>query len=178
MVKRYLPLRYRRKHSFLCGNHELSCYSCLTCRQTYRKIYMDETLTEELLDELLTSPTISSFVDHHDSDQRTLSQYLNELLELKGLKRSEVVKAAGLNETFGYQIFTGARGAKRDKVLQIAFAMRLDLKETARLLRAAGANELYCKNRRDAIIIFSLNKGFSLQKVNEELYLFGEDTIC
>ena len=103
---------------------------------------MDEPLTEELLDELLSSPSIKSFVSHHENEQHNLSEYLQELLEKKGLKRSEVVKAAGLNETFGYQIFTGQRGAKRDKVLQIALAMQLSLKETDRLLQAAGANEL------------------------------------
>ncbi len=56
--------------------------------------------------------------------------------------------------------------------------MQLGLRETDRLLQAAGANELYCKNRRDAIIIFAVQKGYTLQKVNEELYRFGEETIC
>ena len=86
--------------------------------------------------------------------------------------------AAGLNDTFGYQIFKGTRKASRDKVLQLAFAMHLGLRETDRLLQAAGANELYCKNRRDAIIIFAVQKGYTLQKANEELYRFGEETIC
>ena len=85
---------------------------------------------------------------------------------------------ADLNDTFGYQIFKGTRHPSRDKVLQIAFAMALTLRETNRALTAAGASELYCKDRRDAIIIFCLDRGCSLQKVNEELYRFGERTIC
>ena len=44
--------------------------------------------------------------------------------------------------------------------------------------KAAGVSELYCKDRRDAIIIFCIDRGCSLQKVNEELYRFGERTIC
>ena len=64
------------------------------------------------------------------------------------------------------------------KVLQIAFAMALSLRETNRALRAAGTNELNAKCRRDAIIIFCLDRGCSLQKVNEELYRFGEETVC
>lgn len=66
-----------------------------------------------------------------------------------------MVRMADLNETFGYQIFTGARHPSRNKVLQIAFAMALTLKETNRALTAAGANILNCKDRRDAIIIFA-----------------------
>ncbi len=139
---------------------------------------MEEPLTEELLSELLSSPSVGSFVSNAAVGERSLSEYLQQLLNEKGLKQSTVVRDAGLNNTFGYQIFKGTRKASRNKVLQIAFAMGLDLRETDRLLQAAGANELYCKNRRDAIIIFSVKHGYSLQKTEEELYRFGEETIC
>lgn len=138
---------------------------------------MKEPLTEELLEELRAAPSAVSFTAKHHIKQRTLAGYLQELLDEKGLVRASVIRAAGLNETFGYQIFTGTRNPGRNKVLQLAFAMQLDLRETNRLLKAAGANELYCKNRRDAIILFCLEKGFTLQKTDEELYRFKEDTI-
>ena len=139
---------------------------------------MEEPFAEELLDELLSSPDPCTYISEHDISQRSLAEYLQELLEKKNLKRSEVVKAAGLNNTFGYQIFTGQRGATRNKILQLAFGMQLTLRETDRLLQAAGVNELYCKDRRDAIIIFCIDKNYSLQKTDEELYRFGEETIC
>ncbi len=106
-----------------------------------------------------------------------MAPYLNQLLEERGLRRAAVVRAAGLNETFGYQIFTGARRASRDNLLKIAFALGLTLRETNRLLQAGGANGLYCKNRRDAIVIFAITHGYTLQKTEEELYRFGEETI-
>ncbi len=134
---------------------------------------MREPLTEEVLNELLSSPDPNSFLLSANPSRRSLAEYLQQLLDEKGLERSKVVREAGLNDTFGYQIFKGTRKASRDKVLQLAFAMQLGLRETDRLLQAAGANELYCKNRRDAIIIFAVQKGYTLQKVNEELYRFG-----
>lgn len=139
---------------------------------------MAEKLTEELLSELLDAPTIDGFVAKNVLGHRKLGEYLEELLEQKGLKRSQVVHMANLNETFGYQIFTGQRNPSRNKVLQIAFAMALSLRETNRALEGAGASSLYSKDRRDAIIIFCLDRGCSLQKVNEELYRFGEETLC
>lgn len=139
---------------------------------------MKEPLTEELLQELLSASEIRVYADRHRLPARSLSGYLQQLLEEKGLERAGVVRAAGLNETFGYQIFMGQRGASRNKVLQLAFAMECTLREANRLLQAAGANELYCKNRRDAIIIFCLDRGYGLQKTDEELYRFNEDTIC
>ena len=139
---------------------------------------MSEPLTEELLDELLSTSSIDDYLAAREPGNRTLAEYLQQLLDEKGLERSRVVRMANLNDTFGYQIFTGARNPSRDKVLQIAFAMALSLRETNRALTAAGVSELYCKDRRDAIIIFCLDRGCSLQKVNEELYRFGERTVC
>ena len=138
---------------------------------------VEEPLTEELLDELLAAPSPVAFTEAHGIAHRTLAEYLNQLLAEKGLKRAQVVREAGLNETFGYQIFKGQRGAGRDKVLCLALAMGCDLVETRRLLKAAGVNELYCKDRRDAIIIFCIDRGFTLQQVDDELYRFGEKTL-
>ncbi len=136
-----------------------------------------EPLTEELLKELLAAPSPVVFADAHEITHRSLSDYLGELLECKGLKRSQVVRDAGLNETFGYQIFKGQRNPSRDKVLCLALAMGCSLVETGRLLKAAGANELYCKDRRDAIIIFGIDRGLGLQEIDGELYRFGEKTL-
>ena len=121
----------------------------------------DKKLTEELLNELLDAPNIDGYIREHDFAAPSLSDYLKQLLQ----------------ETFGYQIFTGSRNPSRNKVLQIAFAMALTLKEANRALTAAGVSVLNCKDRRDAIIIFCIDRGCSLQKVNEELYRFGEETV-
>ena len=99
----------------------------------------DKKLTDELLNELLDAPNIDDYIKEHDFATPSLSDYLKQLLQEKGLERSRVVRMADLNETFGYQIFTGARHPSRNKVLQIAFAMALTLKETNRALTAAGA---------------------------------------
>lgn len=143
-----------------------------------RKKRVEEPLTEELLEKLLDAPDPGAFARQNHITSRSLPQYLDELLIEKDLKRADVVRAAGLNETFGYQIFVGQRNPSRNKVLQLAFAMRCTLREANRMLKAAGSNELYCKDRRDAIIIFALGKGYTLAETDEALYRFGEDTIC
>ena len=139
---------------------------------------MIEPLTEELLEQLLASDDPARFASDNKIETRSLADYLALLLVQKGLQRAEVVRAAGLNSTFGYQIFTGDRNPSRDKLLQLVFAMNCTLKEANRMLQAAGHSGLYCKNRRDAIIIFCLEKGMSLLATDEELYRFGEETIC
>ena len=139
---------------------------------------MEEPLTDELLASLLASPDPKTFADKNKIAHRSLPDYLQELLDTHNLVRAQVIREAQLNETFGYQIFMGQRNPSRDKVLQLAFAMHLTLQEANRLCQAAGVNSLYAKDRRDAILIFCLDRGMSLQKVNEELYRFREETLC
>lgn len=143
-----------------------------------RKRKMKEPLTEELLEELLNSSDPKKFADKYDIESKTLSEYLQQLLDEKELRRPDVIKRASINDTFGYEIFMGKKNPSRDYVLRIAFAMSLNLRETNRMLKLSHANELYVKNRRDAIIVFCLDKGHSLQKTDEELYRFNEQTIC
>ena len=139
---------------------------------------MKEPLTEELLEQLLASDDPVAFASSNKIDTRSLPDYLNQLLEEKGLARASVVRDAGLNDTYGYQIFMGQRSPSRNKLLQILFAMKCSLKEANRALQSAGLSALYCKVRRDAIIIFCLDRGYSLLKTDQELYRFGEETIC
>lgn len=148
-------------------------------RKKRRKRRVKEPLTEELLEELLSAPSPAAFADGKRLKKRSLSEYLQQLLDEKGLERVDVIHAADLNETYGYQLFAGQRAnPSRNKVIQLAFAMKCTLREANRLMQAAGVNGLYPKNRRDAIIIFCLDRGCSLHKTDEELYRFGEETIC
>lgn len=124
----------------------------------------DKKLTDELLNELLDAPNIDGYIKEHDFATPSLSNYLKQLLQEKGLERSHVVRMADLNETFGYQIFTGARHPSRNKVLQIAFAMALTLKETNRALTAAGVSVLNCEDRRDAISFFASIAGAAYKR--------------
>ena len=124
-----------------------------------------------------TTDDIVEFLDGHDCSQITLSDYLNYLLDVKCLKRSQVVKDAHLDATFGYQIFKGTRGCSRDKLLSLAFAMGSNLSETNRMLKLAGYSELYLKNKRDTVISFCIKSGKTLFQTDYELYRFGQKTI-
>lgn len=140
---------------------------------------MDEPLTEELLDQLLESPDPLAFLRSHPLRERSLAGYLGEMLDEHGIERIDAIHAAGINETYGYQLFAGQRiNPSRDKALQLAIGMGLTLRETDRLMKIAGVSPLYCKSRRDAIIIFCIDKGYPLAKANEKLFRFGEQTIC
>lgn len=57
----------------------------------------DARLTEELLNRLLRSTDISSFLDSEHIVDLEFTDYLHDVLERHGLTRADVVRASGLN---------------------------------------------------------------------------------
>lgn len=137
-----------------------------------------ERLTEDLLARLLASPSVESYLGESDSTvDRDLPQYLRELLDERGMKRAEVVRASGLNGTVVYDIFAGKSRPGRDHAIMLAIGMRCALRETQRLLRLSGVSELWPKVRRDAIIIWCIDHGFDRSATDDELWSLGEQTL-
>ena len=125
--------------------------------------------TEDLLKTLLRTDEYSQLQELKDNGVVSLAEHLDALLDQKETSKAEVIYRAGLDTVYGYQIFNGTRKPSRDKLLQLAFGFPLTYKETLTLLRIAGVYSLYVRRRRDSIIIFALNKGFSLEQLNELL---------
>jgi len=107
----------------------------------------------------------------------TLSEYLNELVKTKGLKKAEVILQSGLERTYAYQIFSGKKTPARDKLLALAFGMKLTFDEVQNLLKVNGYAQLYPKKKRDNIIIFAFYKLQSLWELNDNLFAMGEEII-
>lgn len=109
---------------------------------------------EQQLKEYLTK-TISESVNID------FTNYLETLIEKKNLSKANLIKAAGLDRNYGYQILSGKKNASRDKILRLCIAGNLTLEETNRLLSLGSYPRLYSKDRRDSIITFALNKCMS-----------------
>ena len=102
---------------------------------------IEERLTEDLLARLLAAPNPDSYLGEGLTLQRSLADYLHELLAAKGLKRADVYRASGLNSTVVYDAFSGKSRLGRDNALMVAFGLGCSLRETQRLLKLAGAAE-------------------------------------
>ena len=112
-----------------------------------------EPLTEELLARLLASATPQEYLDQTQVGERDFAAYLRS------------------------QVFQGTRRPSRDTAIALAFGLGCSLREAQRLLRRAGHSELYCKVRRDAVIIFCLEHGYTQFECDDELFRLGEKTI-
>lgn len=99
----------------------------------------------------------------------SFTNYLQMLLDTHHVSKSEFIKKTNLERTYGYQIMNGTRVPSKDKVLQCAFALSIDLHDTNVLLTLSSNQNLYPKIKRDALIIFGINHHYNLMKINELL---------
>ena len=106
-----------------------------------------------------------------------LAQLLAELLQRKGLQKSQVIKNAELSEVYGYQIFSGLRVPERKKLLCLALSMGLNIDEVQQLLKCAGYPQLYVKKPFDSVVLYGFCKKLTVIQINELLYRYNLETL-
>ena len=65
-----------------------------------------------------------------------------------------------------------------DKLITIAFGMKLSEDETQRMLQLSGYRELWPKDERDALFLFAIQHGKPLEYVHTELERCGLDPLA
>lgn len=135
--------------------------------------------TSEIVKELGLCPDFHTFYKENKEYMVTtdLPQLLAELLQRKGLQKSQVIKTAELSEVYGYQIFSGVRVPERKKLLCLAFSMELNLDEVQQLLKCAGYPPLYVKIPFDSVVLYGFCKQLSVVEINELLYRYNLETL-
>lgn len=138
-----------------------------------------EKSTEELLNELQKAENFFDFVRENETELESISltEQLEQLLSKYKKQKKDVIWDAGLDITYGYQIFDGRKKPRRDKLLQLAFGFPLTVEETNKLFRAGGINGLYIRCKRDMICMYCLQQGMTVDECNEMLYKAGEETL-
>lgn len=102
-------------------------------------------------------------------DNPKLNYYILSLFNIYNYTPAMVIQKANLSKSFTYQILNGMRVPKRDILIRIALAIGLDLNETQKLLTIGQRGILYPRVRRDAAVIFCLNKHYTLEETNDLL---------
>ena len=119
--------------------------------------------TDELLARLFKATQLNDVLENEDITQPPLfHEYLRQLCRDRGEVAERVIKRAGIDRTYGHQLFSGRRKPSRDKVIQLAFGFGLDVEETQQLLKSARHTALYPKIKRDAAIIYCLARNMEI----------------
>ena len=130
-----------------------------------KKDKQDTVSTDELLRLLKDTQSIESFYKQTGESLSNIStsEYLAQLLAQHKLLKQEVIEAANLERTYGYQIFSGQRNPKRDTTGILA---------TIAVMATAFA--ILPKKRRDAAILYCIHNGLNLLDTDILLEGIGE----
>lgn len=135
--------------------------------------------TEELLKILKNTPDMGTYLSQEKDNINTivLAEYLQKICNQKNVSKAQCIKQSGLDRNYAYQVFSGTKYPARDKVLALCFGFSLNLEEIQNLLKTTGYPILYAKNKRDSVIIFAIQRGYSIINVNELLYEMGMELV-
>lgn len=138
--------------------------------------------TSTLLRRLFMAPKLEQFLQSSGEDLRdtTFPQYLEELRVACGGTKERIIRRAGIERTYGHQLFRGTRSPSRDKVIQLAIGFALDVESAQRLLTGARKSPLYPRIKRDAVLLYCVKNKLSFaetQRILDEqgLTLLGGD---
>ena len=98
---------------------------------------------------------------------------LQSYCEQREMLPARVIEQSEIERTYGHQLFNGTRRPSRDKVIQLALGLGLNVEEAQRLLRAAGKSPLYPRLKRDAVILYGIQKKLPILAVQESLTKYG-----
>ena len=128
--------------------------------------------TDELAHEISRSDNILDYFAENRGEMQidSLPEYLERWLKRKDCTKADVVRRSNLNKAYVYQIFLGKKYPSRDKVIALAFGLKLDEKEVQALLKQAGYRELYPRDPRDALLLYAIGHHKGIIDANELLY--------
>lgn len=139
--------------------------------------------TSQLLSFIKKSGQFSEVTEvFHDKEETPVfCHFLYKLMGKYNTTPKDVISSSGIERSYFYHILSGQKTPGRNIILRISLCISATLSETNQLLRLANQGPLYAKVRRDAAIIFAIEKKFTMQQTNDflikehELPLYKEE---
>ena len=102
------------------------------------------------------------------------SEHLLSLLSECGEKDSAVYRRAQISRQLFHKILNDRDyQPSKSTAIQLALGLGLNVEEAQRLLRAAGKSPLYPRLKRDAVILYGIQKKLPILAVQESLTKYG-----
>ncbi|MCL1999264.1 MAG: helix-turn-helix domain-containing protein, partial [Turicibacter sp.] len=145
-----------------------------------RKFERHSMNTDELTNQLKNCTDLDTFLTEYESEfnQNAFKEFLGNLLLESQSNKTKLAMEIGMSTSYISELFRGEKTAPgKDMLLRIAFGLGLPLDKANRLLILGGKAPLRSKLRRDAVIIYSIEKNLSLWQADELLYNYNMPTL-
>ncbi len=127
--------------------------------------------TELLEDALVKEKTYAEFDEKYAAKikKQNFASELRKMMAWNDYDTGQMLRKTGISKSYFYQILNDERVPSRDNIINIAIALNCDLDEVNLLLKISEKQELYAKNKRDSVIIYSIAHQYSLAETNKLL---------
>ena len=130
-----------------------------------------KTRTSKLLQKLFRSQNINSYLIENSNEfgLPKFHEHISMICTNSNLIPEQVIKQSAIERTYGHQLFNGTRNPSRDKIIQLAFGLKLNVEETQNLLKIGGRSLLYPKIKRDAAILYCISHHLDIYETQSML---------
>lgn len=136
--------------------------------------------TDDLMNELKEKNCeVNRYLQNNQSSfiNFSISDFWEKACKKSGLSKSNIINKSDFSYCYFYDVINGRKTPGKDKIVRLILSMGLDLDDCQQALRISGKSALYPRIKRDSIIIYAINNGFSVIKCSEMLLNCGEEAL-
>ena len=108
-----------------------------------------------------------------DNPAPKFSEFIDELLKERNIKRSELIVKVNLDRVYGYQMLNGIRTPTKHHIIVIGLFLGVTLEQMQTMLRICGRESLYIRNIEDAKVMYALEHNYPYEKAMD--FIYGND---
>ena len=126
----------------------------------------------ELMNELTSlkyKEELEQWLEEHKQEHKSFGQYFQELCKKYHTNPSKLNSRCTKSKSYLYKCSSDVKVPSKKVIVCIGIALQATLEEINTMLKYAGHKELYPKNMWDAVIIFGLNKGYTISEIDRLL---------
>lgn len=141
---------------------------------------MKRKTTQDLMEELQDSRCdIEMYLSKNVGDFvfQDVKQFWENAVQKSGLSKSNIINKADFSYCYFYDVINGRKLPGRDKIIRLILTMHLDVDDCQEALRLCGKSALYPRVKRDSVLLYAINNGFSVYQANELLHRNGEENL-
>lgn len=106
-----------------------------------------------------------------------IKEFWKKAVDTSSKTKSDIINKADMSYCYFYDVINGRKIPSKDKIIRIVLAMNLSLDDCQEALRISGKSALYPRIKRDSILIYAINKGYSIYQTNDLLLEHGEEML-
>ena len=136
--------------------------------------------TTELLNELKAPKcSLDKYLSIHNNIfvNEDIKSFWAHIIKTKNISKSKIIDISDFSYCYFYDVINGRKIPTKDKIIRLALAMEMSFEDCQKALNISGHSALSPDNRRDSILIYSIEHKETIMQCNNLLNKYGEEEL-